>query len=118
MADANTLTFDEIATLVSRLTYKPIAKLAEGPLPDGEGRCRVCEALSSSIEGPAKGLMAWHSFVTVGEPAKILKAAVTAMGPQAKREWEAVTGAAVHGRCCTIYALARLELERRGTDGG
>lgn len=113
-ADPNTLSFNEVGTLVASLHDRQLEELAEGPLPDADGLCRVCEVLRSSNAAPAKGLMAWHSFVTVTEPAKILKVAVGAMGATARREWEAVTGAAVHGRCCTIYALARLEVRRRG----
>lgn len=113
MADANTLTFDEVATLVSGLNDRALEQLAEGPLPDADGLCRLCEVLRSDNSPQAKGLMRWHSFVTVTEPAKILKVAISAMGATARREWEAVTGAAVHGRCCTVYALARLELARR-----
>lgn len=118
------LTYEEIRELVGALQGVTLSLLALGPLSEAEGGCRLCEALGDQevIDGSRKGeiavdlLRAWHDSLDLS-PA-VLDVLYDRDGYAPKRiddARHAVLGNLAYARCCTVYALARVELAHRWT---
>lgn len=121
--DPNTprLSYSQVATLVMKLPDQALAVLMRGPI-EIKGTCNVCHCLEDlADEGneEAKLLMSWHDDLGVSERFnEIVKAKV--IGPNwdyVANEIEAILGSIMYARCCTIYALARVEFNDRGRPG-
>lgn len=115
------LTYSQVATLVHRLPDQALAILMRGPI-EIEGACNVCHSLEDlAHEGgeEAKLLMSWHDDLAVSERFnEIVKAKV--IGPNwdyVAEEIKDILGSIMYARCCTIYALARVEFIDRGRPG-
>jgi hypothetical protein len=124
---ADRLNFVDVEHLVAGLSDAKLEQLTLGPLPDGDDasspwNCRICATLRGPKQSPpATQLLDWHEFETEtlmlddlvlnwrALPDEDLRhRARSAMG-----ELKALAGMLSHARCCTIYALARIELAGR-----
>lgn len=112
------LDYGQVATLVHSLPTRTLERLMLGPFEDGGCTpCNACDALEE-VDGPeAKTLIDWHNPLnTSSRFNKVLEAKVK--GPDSFKfmddERHELLGSIAYARCCTIYALARVEvMERR-----
>lgn len=120
---ADRLNFVDVERLVGELADRDLENLVNGPLADGDDpsspwNCRVCETLRGPHHpagSPGDQLLDWHEFEAAVVTLDDLFGADD--GPlcdsKAAEEWKSVAGMLSHARCCTIYALARIELAGR-----
>lgn len=116
------LELDEVQRLVGMLPEFSLAELADGPLPDLQPGdpgyadaedCRVCTALEPLPGHPeARALLAWHDLI--GESFELVHSLIDDdVARDSTRQCQELVGATSYARCCTIYALASLELAIR-----
>lgn len=113
------LSYPQVATLVMKLPDEALAILMRGPI-EIEGTCNVCVALEELGTPEAEMLMAWHDHLNTSDRLNgILEHWIK--NPHAfetvDEERHLLLGSIQYARCCTIYALARVEVhdrERRG----
>lgn len=116
------LDFDEIKRTVGSLTDRTLKTLAEGPLPEMEGRdwketCRICEVLEKlKSNAGAVALMEWHDLV--GRGYSLIGAVVHEdLKDDIERGLTEEIGMAMgdlsYARCIAVYFAARAELEER-----
>lgn len=115
------LSYAEVGILVSALTDDQLRRLSAGPISEDK-QCRLCQVLKPIAAGdgdPAEraavALVSWHDdlgrsswFVDHVEP-KMFPGEIE----RAKAEEKHLFGAIQYARCCTVYALATVELGRR-----
>lgn len=112
------LNFIDVEHLVAGLPDGMLEQLVDGPLPDGDDatspwNCRVCSTLRGPTRiPPAEKLLEWHEFEPEVDGIDFQMADLPT-DHRAKSQWQQVAGMLSHARCCTIYALARLELAAR-----
>lgn len=120
--DTPRLDYDQVATAVHHLPDGALQVLLRGPKP-GEGTCNACDVLGPLAEAGdehAGLLMDWHNDLGTSERAdNIVRKWV--LNPAAfdflYDESLALLGSISYGRCCAIYALARVEFMERGQPG-
>lgn len=121
---ADRLNFVDVEHAVAGLPDRMLEELVKGPLPDGDDatspwNCRVCSILRGPRRlPPAEQLLEWHEFEPeVDAIDHLLGEDGLEQGKvnreEACRQWKEVAGMLSHARCCTIYALARIELAGR-----
>jgi hypothetical protein len=121
------LTYTEVRTLVGDLGDTALAELAAGPIDvDHDGLlCGVCSSLrhltredgtaSENQADAAKLLIAWHDNLKPGLDLERELGYGAAFGVSAAvdDQLHGLLGSISHARCCTIYALATLEMIER-----
>lgn len=121
---SNGLRFSEIREIVGSFSDHTLKKLAEGPLPEAEGRdwketCRICEVLESMVERNVPGavaLMEWHDLV--GRGYSLLGAVLhedlkDEIERELTEEISMAMGDLSYARCIAVYFAAQAELEER-----
>lgn len=118
---ADRLNFVDVEHLVAELSDAKLEQLTLGPLPDSDDpsspwNCRICATLRGPNQTPpATQLLDWHEFeAEVDEIDRLMDVRrIAGRSPGPGEQWEKVAGMLSHARCCTIYALARIELAGR-----
>lgn len=114
------LDYGQVAAAIHRLPTPNLEKLMLGPFEEDStcGTCNACDALEDLTDNSdAELLIEWHDHIGYSEDTKkILRDSnIGAVDWEFIRmELTEVLGTMAYAKCCTIYALARVEvMERR-----
>jgi hypothetical protein len=123
------LTYEEVRVLVGDLPDAALAELAAGPIEvDTDGKlCGVCSTLRpyarrgrrgeepEEVRAAAELLICWHDGLNPGGALQRELGYGSAFGVSADVDDQVhgLLGATAHARCCTIYALATVEMIER-----
>lgn len=116
------LSFEDVRYLVSRLPSGALNRLADGPLPETDGKCcRACDVLEGLVYNTkAETLREWHDFTSKGYV--ILTSIVKQEYEQQiendlTEEVTELLGEFSYARCLVIYFAAIAELKTRTAAG-